>query len=95
LTSGANFIACHGENGLGGFLNWPGYLIRPLLNQSKEPFSLGFAHRDLKLENVVMNEQGIMKIINSGSAIVLKHSSTNGVILATGEKFFHVSSVAY
>jgi hypothetical protein len=55
-----------------------------ILNGVTYLHGMGLAHRDLKLDNVVVNEHGIMKIIDFGSATVFRYPFENDTVPAHG-----------
>ena len=59
-----------------------------ILNGVTYLHAMGLAHRDLKLDNVVINEHGILKIIDFGSASVFRYPFESGIVEACG-MFFH------
>lgn len=55
-----------------------------ILNGMTYLHNMGLAHRDMKLDNVVVNEHGIMKIIDFGSAAVFRYPFEDELVLASG-----------
>ncbi|KAI9301792.1 kinase-like domain-containing protein [Cunninghamella echinulata] len=57
---------------------------RQFLNGVNYLQSMGIGHRDLKLENVVINEMGILKIIDFGMATIVQLPGSSTVKLSSG-----------
>ncbi|KAI0462197.1 hypothetical protein LJB42_004285 [Komagataella kurtzmanii] len=58
--------------------------FRQIVNGVSYIHSKGLTHRDLKLDNCVVNESGILKIIDFGSATVFRYDYDNTIIKAKG-----------
>lgn len=58
--------------------------FKQIMNGVKYMLDSGLAHRDLKLDNCVINSQGIVKIIDFGSAVVYRYPETEKINNATG-----------
>lgn len=58
--------------------------FRQIINGTYYLHSMGLAHRDLKLDNCVVSKQGIIKLIDFGSAVVFKYPYEPGIVKAKG-----------
>lgn len=58
--------------------------FKQMINGVKYMHECGLAHRDLKLDNCVINAQGIVKLIDFGSAVVFRYPETEKIHEAVG-----------
>lgn len=58
--------------------------LKQLTEGVKYLHSMGLAHRDLKLDNCVMTADGILKLIDFGSAVVFRYPMETEVAMAHG-----------
>ncbi|VVT53167.1 uncharacterized protein SAPINGB_P003437 [Magnusiomyces paraingens] len=58
--------------------------FKQMINGVKYMHECGLAHRDLKLDNCVINSQGIVKLIDFGSAVVFRYPETEKIHEALG-----------
>lgn len=58
--------------------------FKQILNGIEYLHSIGLAHRDLKLDNCVVNKNGIVKLIDFGAAVVFSYPLSNKLVTASG-----------
>lgn len=58
--------------------------FKQILNGVQYLHGLGLAHRDLKLDNCVINERGIVKLIDFGAAVVFSYPFSKNLVEASG-----------
>lgn len=58
--------------------------FKQVLNGVRYLHSIGLAHRDLKLDNCVVNNEGIVKIIDFGSSVVFQYPFSRNLVEASG-----------
>lgn len=58
--------------------------FKQILNGIEYLHSIGLAHRDLKLDNCVVDMNGIVKLIDFGAAVVFSYPLSNKLVTASG-----------
>ncbi|XBW35199.1 hypothetical protein QEN19_000762 [Hanseniaspora menglaensis] len=58
--------------------------FKQILNGIEYLHSIGLAHRDLKLDNCVVDKHGIVKLIDFGAAVVFSYPLSNKLVTASG-----------
>ncbi|EDO15966.1 hypothetical protein Kpol_1044p26 [Vanderwaltozyma polyspora DSM 70294] len=58
--------------------------FKQILTSVQYLHSIGLAHRDLKLDNCVINDRGIVKLIDFGAAVVFSYPFSKNLVEASG-----------